>query len=190
MNSKYKENLIYRFLFLFISPLNGWKQIKNLRLTPEIVSKKLFYPLCALAALSVFFEILYKEDVLIENLLKQALIVFSSFFLGSFLILFLSSILLKKESNIKFQSNYGKVYNLINLSTLCLFYVIYNIIPILEPILVFTPIYTIYLIIKGSRLFKFEEKEKISSIIILIVLIIGTPICISYLLSSLLPIYN
>ena len=64
-----------------------------------------------------------------------------------------------------------------------------NIFPILEPILVFTPIYTAYLVVKGCKLLRFSEGENTQSIIVLVILNICTPLVIGYLLSILLILY-
>lgn len=187
MITKLDTNIIYRFLFLFISPINGWKKIKNLRISSNEVAQKLFYPIIAFTALSVFMGVFYIYNFSIEELLKKAIIVFASFFFANFLIHFLSNIFLKKDSFQKIQTNYGKIFIMINLSTLSVFYILLNIFPILEPILVFTPIYTAYLVVKGCKLLRFSEGENTQSIIVLVILNICTPLVIGYLLSIFLP---
>ena len=89
MITKLDTNIIYRFLFLFISPINGWKKIKNLRISSNEVAQKLFYPIIAFTALSVFMGVFYIYNFSIEELLKKAIIVFASFFFANFLIHFL-----------------------------------------------------------------------------------------------------
>lgn len=185
MGTKLTSNPIYRFLFLLVSPLNGWKKFKNLGLKTDVVAQKLFYPLIALTSLSVFMEKIY-NDASLESLLQSAIITFVAFFFGYFLILILTAILLKSESKTKFQADFGKTYVMINLSSLAVFYILNNLFPPLEPILVFTPIYTIYLIIKGSRFLRIPEEETTHTNIVLSILIIGVPIALSYFFSLLL----
>lgn len=183
---KFTSNPIYRFFFLFVSPLNGWKKLKNLGLKADIMAQKVFYPLVAIASLSVFFDKL-NYDTPIEILLQQAIVTFVAFFFGYFIILFLSTIIMKKESAVKLQTDFGKIFIMVNLSSLTVLYSIYKIIPFIYPILVFTPIYTIYLIIKGCRFLRIPQEETVNTNILLVLMIIGIPIALNYIFTLILP---
>lgn len=178
--------LLY-FLKVFVSPINGWKKLKAAELKPEDVSSKLFYPVIALISACEFFELFYNIEIPVTELLQDAIVTFVAFFAGYFSILFLTDFLFKKEVRPKLTTNFAKNFILFNLTTLALFYMIYELIPMAGPILVFTPIYTLYLIIKGAKSLRIPEDRFSMSIFKLSALIIGIPIIIYNLFSMILP---
>ncbi|MDE5774156.1 MAG: hypothetical protein K2H86_06845, partial [Muribaculaceae bacterium] len=147
-----------------------------------------FYPLIAVAAVSEFMSYIYRVPESIGAVLIQALTVFISFFFGYFLILILEKALLPANCKEKALSDYGKQYVLFLLSTLTLFYILSNCVPMLEAIWVFLPLWTIYLASKGIRFFKFEDHRTTLITVMICAFIIISPIAIYMIFSELLMI--
>lgn len=192
-NSKLDEAIesnvhpILRFLQLLISPLSGWKNIKKSNYSPDTVSRKLFYPMMALVSVGMFMSMIYNSALSLSFVLQRAIVIFVAFFFGYFAILLSCGFMLKEKSREKIESNFGKVFVMMSMSVLIFFYIIYEIVPMLEPILIFTPLYVIYLIFRGVRFLRIPEDEKLSTIIILSGLIIGLPILLNWLFLTIMP---
>lgn len=178
--------LLY-FLKVFISPIAGWKSLKVARLKAEHFSSKLFYPIVALISAFEFFQLFYNAKLSVTTLLQDAVVTFVAFYAGYYSILFLSEFLFKKEIRASLMSDFGKIYIMINLMTLALFYLVFELIPMAGPILVFTPIYTLYLIIKGAKTLRLPDEYFSASILKLSALIIGMPIVIYYFFNLIMP---
>lgn len=178
----------FAFFLMFLSPITGWKNIKSAAFKPEEVAGRLFYPMVALVAAGEFMQLIYQCDLTVTKLLKDAVIIFISFFLGYFSILFLVEFLFKKNARIKITTDFGKIFVLMNLSSLALFYFLYEVLPLAGPILVFTPIYTLYLIIKGVKYLRLPQENYNFNIFLLSLLIIGLPILIYKIFQAILPI--
>lgn len=176
------------FLKMLISPIQGWKNIKSGAHKPEEVASRLYYPLIALIAAGEFLQLIYNPTLTVTVLLKDAVITFISFFLGYFLVLFLIELIFKKDVRIKLMTDFGKNFILMNLSSMVLFYFLYEILPLAGPILVFTPIYTLYLIIKGVKYLRLPQENYNINIFLLSILIIGMPILIYKIFQAIMPI--
>lgn len=158
-NHDHGPNLIWVLIRMMINPVEGWKRIRRLGITYEDAGKRCFYPLAALAAASCFISALYDASITLNDCMIAAVKIFMALFFGNFLTLLMFRWGLPKEFKGISDSNYGKVFVMFNLSTLALFYVLYEILPMLGPVLVFLPIWTIYLSTKGCRFFHFPQEK-------------------------------
>ncbi|MCM1291665.1 MAG: hypothetical protein NC201_05725 [Prevotella sp.] len=172
---------------LFVSPLNGWKRLKNSRLTPEKVASGMFYPLISVASLSVFADKFYSGERSLSLLLERAIGVFVSFFAGYYIVLILCKMILPGDAKQKIESRYGKMWLEYLISTLTIFYILYEILPVLEPILFFTPIMTLYLAIKGVRFLRLEDGGESATGWTAGLLSVAVPYGINYLFEVIVP---
>lgn len=172
---------------LMINPTEGWKILRRRKFQPEQTASRCFYPLMALASISVFIDALYFDDATLTQLLVKALIVFISFFFGYFLLIPLCKVFLPKEVKNFPETEFGKNFNMMMLSTLAIFYIISQCLPMFDAIWVFLPLWTIYLISKGARFIKASQKSPVTITFILCVLVIGTPLGVFRLFSIILP---
>ena len=176
-------HIFWKILF---NPAEGWKTLRRSRISNEALQSACFYPLLALLALSKFSEFFYSVKVSLQEVVTQAIIAFVSYFLGYFCIIFILNLLLSKPVSKNFDSNFGKCYITIGLSTLALFAIIPNLLPMLWPILIFLPLWTIYLLYKGSRYFKLSESQVLKFLVLTVVSIIGLPLLIDWGMNALL----
>lgn len=180
-------NPILHFIKMLLSPINGWKQIKSAGFKSEEVGSKLFYPSIALVSAAEFIHLIYYPNATLTSILQSAIATFIAFFLGYFAILFLTDFVFAKVARAKIKTEFGKVYIMMNLTTLTLFYLIYEIFPLAAPIIVFTPIYTLYVIIKGAKCLRIPEEHFSVTIMMFALLIIGLPILIHYIFTAITP---
>lgn len=176
-------SLLLRVMF---SPATGWRTLKRSRIKPERFGMGIFYPLCALASAAQFCSMIYEANQTISSLVVSAMIVFISIFFSYFTIPILAGPFLTEQVKKSLESNFGKVAIMTALSTLAAFDILFELLPPLEPVLVFLPIWTMYLL---TRLTKFlgTPKEKLAmTATILCILVIGLPFVWKALLEFLL----
>ena len=80
----------------------------------------------------------------------------------------------------------GKQLVMVGMSTLALFSSIIQFLPMIEPVLVFLPIWTIYIIFKGVRIIRVPDDVENSTTGYLCLLIILTPIFWNWLFKDVL----
>lgn len=173
-------NILRIFGLLLISPLEGWKAIRRHNLSSNSWAQNCFYPLIALSAVAIFFTKFYNPYSSIEELLIPAVARFISYFFGYFLILLLCQIFLPRSSKILTDSNFGKIFIMAILSSLAAFASINSLLPMLEPVLVFLPLWSAYLIYKGVRFLKLPEHYQARTVIILSIFLIGVPYILNW----------
>lgn len=174
-------------LRVMMQPIEGWKSIRRAALSPESAQQRCFYPLLAIMAASRFAMMLYYPTKKLSETLIESVCSFVSFFFGYFFIVILLKLVMPGDSKKTFDSDFGKVFIIISLSTLCLFYTLADTFPMLWAVLIFLPLWTIYIICRGTRFLKFPQNKQIAATFILCLIIIGIPSVLSWVLEVLLP---
>lgn len=189
ISEKTKKSAAFSLLFqIMFNPVQGWKKLRRQKINVEYLQGASFYPLLALLALSEFADYFYSVNITLSAVITKAVIAFVSYFFGYFSIIILLSIFLPRQLSENFEKDFGKDYIVIGLSTLAIFSIITNILPMLWPILIFLPLWTIYLLYQGSRFFKLPENKVPRFMIVTIVSIIGVPLLLDWALTELMPI--
>lgn len=177
----------WRYWFTVLAtPLAGWKRIRNSRMPVAAMEQTVLYPLIALAAVCAFAGKFYYAAPL-ELCLYKATCNFVALFASYFLIFPLSKLCLAKDYYKRVDSSFGHCYVAILLSTLALFYSLYQCLPTVADIIMFTPAYTIYLAYKGIGVLNFPEKNRIMSWLALIAFIIFLPFFLYDVMEWMLP---
>ncbi|MDE6410687.1 MAG: YIP1 family protein [Muribaculaceae bacterium] len=184
-----KGNKFSLLLKIMSTPVEGWKELKRRHYPPEDVASGLFYPTVALASLSEFAGMIY-TTIGVGECLMSALTAFISFFFGYFTVLLLCGAILPKLSKGIMKTAIGKEFVMVNMSTLALFFTAINLFPMIDAVLVFLPIWTIYLIYKGVRILRIPEAVETRTKILLTFLIIGAPFLWSWLMELFFEISN
>lgn len=174
-------------LTVMFNPVEGWKQVRRKKINIERLQSGCFYPLLALVAVSKFVDFFYSVNVGLIQLTTRAVVAFVSYFFAFFCIQMVLSWILPKEMSEKFEGNYGKSYILIALSTLALFNVLTDLLPMLWPILIFLPLWTLYIMFKGVRFFMFRINQEMKFYVLAGAAVIGMPLLIDWILNILLP---
>lgn len=183
-----KKPWVTGFMFrIMFNPVEGWKALKRARLATETVASKCFYPILALTAISEFAILWNGIDPTLNNAVVRAVTCFISFFFGYFVSILLSELILPKQSRGVLKTNFGKEFVMICMSTLALFKIFLNLLPMMSPVIVFLPLWTIYLIFKASKTLRVPKDSENSTTVMLCVLIIGAPLLFSWIMEKLLP---
>ena len=173
-------------LKMMLNPVEGWKQIRRSKEKADTVAASLFYPVCALSAVSCFFGCLYDSSITLSVATVEAVKIFVAFFFGNFLVLMLERFTFPKSHRNVPDSDFGKQFVLYNLSTLALFHILYQALPMIGPVLTFLPLWTIYLAIRGARFFRFPAEKKNLSVTLICLYLICAPLAIYWAFDILL----
>lgn len=172
-----RENspLLSMFNIMF-KPVEGWKRFKRRAFSTERVALSCFLPLVTLAALSPFISYFYGAIIDIQETVISSVIMFISFFFGYFTVLLTMDLLLPKDSAEKFRTTLGKNFILIAMSTLALFELLYEALPMIDPILAFLPVWTLYIVCRGVKIMRIKQNVENRTAWTLCFLIVGIPI--------------
>ena len=177
----------FLMLKVLFSPIEGWKSVRRSKPGIEEMQQKCFYPLLGIYSLSKFMRIVYNTRTPVAEVIVSAISSFVSFFFGYFCIMLIMKALMHNELEKYRNEDFSKIFVCISLSTLCLFFTLLDIFPMLWAVLIFLPIWTIYAICWGVRFFKFPENKKAAFTVILSGLIVGVPCLIDWFLQAILP---
>lgn len=176
------------FLSLFVSPDKAWLRVFTSGRSSEDTARRVFYPLIALCAVLQFCSFIYNPGITLSNVLQQAIIVFIAWFIGYFgVVIIVSNAIFGEESKELGSSDNGKKLIMLSMASLTVFYSIGEILPMLEPLLAFAPIYTIFLISRGIKVIGVPENQRVRISIFYSVMIIGVPLLLRWLFESLIP---
>lgn len=179
--SEFDFSLLFLILRLLISPVYIWKQIKRMHIPSQKFNCFTLFPIIGLAGLSKFINSFFWNHGGIQNAVPKAIETICSFFFGYFIILILGKLLLPPPHSLTMDTDYGKNFISANLSTLALFESAYQLFPILQPILVFLPVWTVYIISRGVRFLTRDQETQTKTTTILSVLIVGVPLGMTWL---------
>lgn len=166
--------LTYLFDILFTGNA-GWKRLRRSRLSPEQTAAGCFYPILALVAVCRFADWFYLPEFDISSTLIQAASIFASFFFSYFAVQVVCRLLFPSEAKAKADTSYFKLLVQYALASLALFWLPTELLPVLEPLAVFLPIWTIFIITKGARFLRLPEAHTNRCLITIIVATVAMP---------------
>ena len=170
------------------TPVEGWKALKRAKFQPDRVAASLFYPCVAFASLSEFSAFVYEANVTVASVLVRAVETFISFFFSYYSVLAAAGILLGKRGGGILNSPFGKIFTMTSMATLPVFYMFYRLLPILGPMLVFLPLWTIYLVFRGVRFLRLPKEKESVATGILCTLEIAMPMLWNWIFTDLIPL--
>lgn len=153
----------------------GWKQLRRARITPEKAAAGCFYPLLAIGAIAQFSDCIYKPEFNIATTLVEAATFFASFFFSYFAVQVVCKWLFPTEAKSKTETNFFKLIVQYALASLALFCIPTKILPILTPIAVFLPIWTVFIITKAVRFLRLPPTCQTRCMVTLIIATIIMP---------------
>lgn len=178
---------IWLTLKLIARPVQGWKDLKHAGFTPSEYAWQCFYPLAGLAAAGKFANLIYSADGTIGNTITEAIVIFMSLLIGNFGAYCITDIVLAANMRRYLRHDFGRVFIMAIVTTLSLALFVWELIPMLSPLLAFLPLYSIYLIVKGVRFLRVPEAHHTRVAATLAVLSIGMPMLLYFLFNELLP---
>lgn len=172
---------------IMVNPVEGWKNLRRSHIKLETLQSGCFYPLLALVAVSKFAEFFYSVNVSLGKVVTEGVIAFVAFFFGFFCVSQFLNLVLPPDMVKKFDCRFGKEYIVISMSTLALFSMLTDLLPMIWPILIFLPLWTLYIMFKGVRFFKFAVNQEMKFYIFAASAAIGMPLLIDWVLNTVLP---
>lgn len=164
----------------------GWKRLRRSRLSPDQTAAGCFYPILALAAICRFADWFYLPEFDLASTLINAASIFASFFFSYFAVQALCRLLFPFNAKSKTESDFFKLLIQYSLSSLALFWIPAEIFPIIEPITVFLPIWTVFIITKGVRYLRLPENNRNRCMVTIIVSTILMPYFFMWLCEKIL----
>ena len=174
-----------KYLFqLILSPGNGWEDIAIADDNPRLIASRGFYPLIAIAALSVFMQGVYHHTeflVLFMRMIVTFLVYFVSYFFGVFALSLFAEPTLEK----RYDETRSHTFVLYTLGLVALISLIINVLPITSVMLFFLPFYVALIQWKGVS-YMGVKAEKTGIFMIIAILGVLMPPYIFYFLFSLI----
>lgn len=175
VNSKKKHYNPFFLLFgILLTASSGWKELRRSRLKPEQTAAGCFYPIIAFAAVCRFTDWFYLPEFNLSTTLISAFSVFASFFFSYFAVQALCRAFFPIAAKSKTETPFFKLLVQYALSSLALFWIPAEILPMLEPITVFLPIWTAFIITRGIRFLRLPEASvnRCTTVIVLTVIVL------------------
>ena len=153
----------------------GWKDLRRTRLKPEQTAAGCFYPLIALAAACRFADWCYHPEFNLSATLVTAVSIFASFFFSYFAVQVTCRWMFPYVAKAKTETPYFKLLVQYALSSLALFWIPAEVLPILETLTVFLPIWTAFIITKGLRFLNLPQQHYNRCMVTIVVSVIVMP---------------
>lgn len=169
---------------ILLNPANGWRMLLRSGVSDEQYFFRAVAPLSLVAGLSEFAAVFYGMEGSIFTAMTTAVSVVVALIAGYFSVIALGGIFLPKATRQILRDKAGKLYTGVGISSLALFYTLYNCIPMLQPILVFLPLWTIYALFRGIKIFRFANVNEIAVIGAMSVMTISFPACWLWVLTE------
>lgn len=169
---------------LILSPGNGWEDIDKADDRPRDIAVNGFYPLAALAAISVFMQGVYHHvDFLV--LFMRMIVTFLVYFIAYFFGVFVLSLFAEPTLEGRYDEKRAHTFTLYTLGLLALITLIVNVLPITSAMLFFLPLYVALVQWKGVAYMKVKP-EKTGLFMIIAILGVLAPTYFFYFLFSLI----
>ena len=178
------KRYLKHMLQLTLSPGNGWEDIGKANDNPRDIALAGYYPLIALAAISVFMQGVYHHAeflVLFMRMIVTFLVYFVSYFFGVFVLSLFSEPTLEG----RYDENRSHIFTLYTLGLLALISLLVNCLPVTKGMLFFLPFYVALVQWKGTKYMEVKP-EKTGIFMIIAILGVLMPPYIFYFLFSLI----
>lgn len=171
---------------IMFTPSSGWAKVRNSGPSPDIATIRFLLPLSIISGAACFLSLLYPHESDAGGfavMLVEAVIELCSMFIGYFVALVTAKLFLPKEDKNTITTNYGKLLIMTGVATIAIFHVFYVAFPMLDFILGFLPIWTIFIQIKGMEQIKFRSDKKLLSMAVIILATVAAPAVIEWILT-------
>lgn len=169
------RNAFLLLLNILMTGTAGWKDLRRSRLTPEQTAAGCFYPIVALVSVCRFADWFYLPEFNLSTTLVSAVSIFASFFFSYFAVQVVCRWLFPYAAKTKTDTPYFKLIVQYALSSLALFWIPAEVLPILEPLTVFLPIWTAFIVTKGIRFLRLPEQHINRCMVTIVVTVIVMP---------------
>ncbi len=171
---------------LLISPSKGWEDVSATGMTTMEITRKGFYPLLAVLAITFLIRLAYNDlGYTLIDALQYAIIGFTSYFVTQFIAGYFFSIFIPSIGGNANSENKNTTYITFCLATLALINIVDNVIPVDFVLIKVLPVYVALIMFKATVYLDIRP-NKIGQFMFLSVFSIGVPPFILSLLFKLL----
>lgn len=182
-----QPNCFLLLLDVLLNPLEGWKKIRRAGTQAEHMQQSCFYPLLAVLAASHFAALFYSPLTTAGEAAVGGVCAFTAFFSGYFLIVIAVKAILKNNFLDPAYENWVKVFVMFNLSSLAIFFTLIELLPMLWAVLIFLPLWTVYIACRGARFLRIPDNRQILVTALVCLLLVGVPSVADSILEDILP---
>lgn len=163
----------------------GWRRLRKARLTPEQTAAGCLYPLASLAAICRFSDWFYAPEFILSDTLVSAVGVFISFFFSYFAVQVACRWLFPADLRSKTDLPYFRQLVQYALASLALFWIPAELLPVIQPVAVFLPIWTAFIITKGMHYLRIPDSRRTRCNVTVVIATVCMPYLILRLFSGL-----
>lgn len=139
-----------KYIFqLLLSPAHGWEDLADDEANPRELAARGFYPLTAIAAVSVFAKLMFHSMNTVTELLIQAIITYMMYFIGYFAATFVLGLFSGTELQSETYERRSQLFAMFSVAILELMTIIVNLVPITLVLAWFLPVYVAIVMWKG-----------------------------------------
>lgn len=168
---------------IMIMPASGWALARKNGPSPEIATIRFLLPMSLAAGISNFFTYFYPGRNSFTTVLVGAVITFCSFFLAYYIALLLQKLFLPKEGRDLPATSYGKLLTMTGIGTLALFHILTQALPMLDVILEFLPLWTIFLLYTGLKNTGVNNEKFVYALGVVCIVVVCSPYLVEWIFS-------
>lgn len=169
---------------IMCTPASGWAKVRHSGPSPDIATIRFLLPLCLLSGAACFLSLLYPHDADtgFAVMLVEAVVELCSFFLGYYVAQVVAKLLMPKDDRHIVSTDYGKLLIMAGVATIALFHILFVAFPMIDFILGFLPIWTLFIQFKGMELIKFKSDKRLLSMAVICLATVASPAIIEWIL--------
>lgn len=186
MKSKFAMlNFLKYLMLLIISPAKGWEDVSLARLDSNRLFRYGFLPMIFICGLSASIRFLYIPGIDVWQSVIEGVVSIGAYFVTYFVAFFVfSGFATKWVEGDRVNTNHLSSFVIFNLSLLCLFEIIRNVIPVENALINFLPVFDILIMWKGDRFMHVKDEFIGYVMLLLIATILIPPTAIEWIFES------
>lgn len=168
---------------VMVTPESGWDLARRKGPSPDIATLRFLLPFCLVTGASNFLCYLYPGQHTFAGILVGAVITFCSFFLSYYVSVLCEKLFLPKEARDFPFTQYGKLLTMTGVASLAFFHILTQALPMLDVILEFLPLWTIFIVYSGMKNAGYVYDKQIYIVGVICIVIVCSPVLVEWLFS-------
>lgn len=166
---------------IMVMPPSGWERTMQYGPQPDVAVWRFLTPICLLSGASAFLSRFYYPDLPSSILMVNAVITFCSMFLGYFLSLVIARLCLPADGRGFMDTPYAKLLCMTGIATLALYKILESAFPMLDVLIAFLPVWTIYLLYEGLKITVVSPRKQTFAVCAVCAAVICSPVLLEWI---------